>query len=211
VGALQTHTNQPAVQQESLPVSPSAVGDVLVLAVEAKFPNSASFTAATVTGGGVGTWQKALSYLTLDGYHGLELWWGVVTQTGASTVTVGYTSGSTSGTSESATSLDVQELRASTGAATMWAVDTRGLVDTGLASTNPVYPTLTPAAANEAYVGYLAIPGWVNNGSTPGVTYQTDARGNQVVYDASVSSTITPSTTSNSQTFASIGLLLRAG
>jgi hypothetical protein len=211
VGGLRTHTNQPALQQESISVSPAAVGDVLVLAVETKFPGTPSFTAASVTGGGVSSWRKALGYLTSDGYHGQELWWGVVTKTGAGTLTVGYTSGSTSGTSQSASSLDVQELAASTGATASWSLDGTGRLDTGVPSTSPAYPTLAPSSSKEAYVGYLAVPGSVSKGSTPGVVYQGDARGNQVAYATSVSATLTPTSTASSQTFASIGLLLRAG
>jgi hypothetical protein len=210
VGGLRTHTNQPALQQESISVSPAAVGDVLVLAVETKFPGTPSFTAASVTGGGVSSWRKALGYLTSDGYHGQELWWGVVTKAGAGTLTVGYTSGSTSATAESASSLDVQELAASTGATASWELDGTGRVDTGVPSTSPAYPTLTPSSSKEAYVGYLAVPGSVGKGSTPGVVYQGDARGNQVAYATSVSTTLAPTSTSNSQTFASIALLLRA-
>ena len=48
-----------------------AVGDLLALAVETKFPSpTPSFTATTVSGGGVTTWSKAVSYLTVDGFHG---------------------------------------------------------------------------------------------------------------------------------------------
>jgi hypothetical protein len=42
------------------------------------------------------------------------------------------------------------------------------------------------------------------------VVYQVDARGNQCAYDQSVSSTITPAASSGSQTFFSIGMLLKA-
>ncbi len=211
VGALYTHTNQPSHQQETISVSPAAAGDELAMAIETKFPSGVpSFTAAGVSGGGVTTWNKARSYLTIDGIHGQELWWGVVTTPGPSTITVSYTSGSTSGNSESATSLDVQEFRSSSGASTVWSLDVTGVVDTGVSTTAPDYPTLTPTSTNEAYFGYLAVPGSVSAGSTPGVVYQVDARGNQCAYDQSVSSTITPAASSSSQTFFSIGMLLKA-
>ena len=210
VGQLITHTNQPSLQQESVSVSPGAVGNVLTLAVETKFPGTASFAASGVTGGGVTSWHRANAFLTLDGYHGQELWWGTVVTAGPSTLTVTYSVGSTTGTSDSATSVDVQELSSSAGAATTWSLDGTGKVDTGVATTAPSYPTLTPSSTREAYIGYLAVPGWVFTGSTPGVVYQTDARGNQTVYNSSVSSTITPTTSCNSQTYAAIGMLLRA-
>jgi hypothetical protein len=92
----------------------------------------------------------------------------------------------------------------------VWAVDVTGKVDTGTASSTPSYPTLTPSSPGEAYFGYLAVPGSVSAGSTPGCVYQGDARGNQVVYDTSVSSTITPKASSSSQKFSSIGMLIKA-
>ena len=211
VGSEVDGTNQPSTAQETLSVSPSAKGDLLTLAIETKFPGTASFTVSGITGGGVATWNKAFAFLTLDGFHGQELWWGVVTSTGPSTLTVSFTSGSTTGTSESATSVDLQEFRSSSGASTVWSVDTTGKVDNGSSSTTLLYPTLTPSSTSELYFGYLAVPGSLSPGSTPGCVYQQDARGNQIVYDTSVSSTITPrATTSTAETWASIGVLFKA-
>jgi hypothetical protein len=82
---------------------------------------------------------------------------------------------------------------------------------TGASSTTVQYPTLTPSSTSELYFGYLAVPGWVSAGSTPGCVYQTGARGNRMVYDTAVSSTVTPTASSSSaQTWASIGMLLQA-
>ncbi len=211
VGSLVVHTYQPSRQQEAVSVSPVAAGDLLAMAIETKFPAGVtSFVASSVSGGGVATWHKAASSLTLDAVHGQELWWGVVATPGPSTITVTYTAGSTSGNSESATSLDVQEFQSSAGAAAVWSLDVTGIVDTGASTTSPSYPTLTPASANEVYFGYLAVPGSVGSGSTPGVVYQVDARGNQCVFNTSVSTSITPIASSGSQTFFSIGMLLKA-
>jgi IPT/TIG domain len=211
VGTLYTHTNQPSLSTETISVSPAAAGNVLALAIETKFPSGVpSFTASGVSGGGVTTWKKARSSLTIDGIHEQELWWGVVTTSGPSTITVSYTSGSTSGNAESATALDVQEFRSSSGTSTVWSLDVTGVVDTGVPTTVPNYPTLTPTSTNEAYFGYLAVPGFVSAGSTPGVVYQVDARGNQCAYAQSVSSMITPVASGSSQTFFSIGMLLKA-
>ncbi|MDQ1663501.1 MAG: hypothetical protein QOJ68_3481, partial [Blastococcus sp.] len=209
VGSLITHTNQPSLAQESVQVSPAA-GHVLAVAVETKFPGTASFTASTISGGGVNTWNRASAYLTVDGFHGQELWWGTVTSPGTSTLTVSYTGGATAGTSESASSIDVQEFASSAGTSTVWSVDKTGKVDDGTTATTLDYPTLTPSAPPEAYFGYLAVPGSVSPGNTSGVVYQSDARFNQVIYDVSVSGTITPTATSSAQTYSSIGMLLTA-
>lgn len=148
VGLLDSHTNQPSRKQEALSISP-APGDVLALAIETKFPGTAAFTASGVNGGGVATWTRASAYLTRDAFHGQELWWGVVTQPGANTITVDYTTASTSASPTSATSVSVQEFTASSGPSTTWSVDETGQADTGEKSTAPTYPTLTPTAKPE--------------------------------------------------------------
>ena len=210
VGTLVTHTNQPSMQQESVTVLSAAVGDVLAVAVETKFPGTPSFSVSGVAGGGVSTWHRALAFLTLDGFHGQELWWGPVTVAGSQPLTVSYTSGSTAGTNESATSVDVQQFSSSAGISTVWAADGTGKVDDGNIATTLNYPTLTPSSTPAAYFGYLAVPNSVSPGSSAGVVYQTDARYNQVVYDTAVTGTITPTARSSAQTYASIGMLLAA-
>jgi hypothetical protein len=212
VASLQMHTNEPSNPIETMTVVPAATGNLQVIAVETKFPGTAAFTVASVGGGGVTTWHKAAAYLTMDGFHGQELWWGVVTNAGASTLTVHYTAGAAAGTAASATSIDVQEFASTSGGATIWSLDATGSLDTGVASTTLSYPALTPSTTLELYFGYLAIPGSVpSGGSTPGVVYAIDSRGNWVAFDTSVSSPITPTIPSNApQTFSSIGLLMKA-
>ncbi|HEU5001560.1 MAG TPA: IPT/TIG domain-containing protein, partial [Actinomycetota bacterium] len=194
-------------EQTTLAVSPAAAGNVLMLAVETKFTSGPSFTVQSVTGGGVSRWSKASSYFTLDHIHGQELWWGVVTTAGSSTINVAY---SIPPSSSTATSLDLQEFSSSAGASTVWSVDATGKVDNGVASTTLRYPSLSPSSSSELYWGYLAVPGSLNAGATPGCSYQYDARSNQVVYCPSVSSTIAPTASSSSQTYSSIGMLVQA-
>jgi IPT/TIG domain len=211
VGSAVMDTTQPSGPQDTVAVSPAAPGNLLAMAIETKFPGSPSFTASSVTGGGVTTWHRAFSYLTADGFHGQELWWGVVTAAGPTSITVNYTSGAATG---AATSVDVAEFHSASGASTVWSLDVTGKVDTNTSSSTLSYPTLTPGSGPELYFGYLAVPGTLSAGSTPGVTYQTDLRGNQVADDPSVSSSITPTAVSQdtppTTTFASIGLLMRA-
>ena len=107
-------------------VAPGAVGDVLLLAIETKYPGTPAIAGTGVAGGGVSTWNKVLSYASRDGLHGQALWWGVVTSTGSKTLTASFNSAATKGNSASATSLDVQEFRSSRGAATVWSIDGSG-------------------------------------------------------------------------------------
>ena len=122
-----------------------------------------------------------------------------------------YTSGAATG---AATSVDIRQFQSSSGAATVWSLDTTGKLDSGVSSSTLSYPTLSPSSGPELYFGYLAVPGTLSAGSTPGVVYQTDPRGNQVAYDASVSSSITPTAVSQdsppSTTFTSSAFLMRA-
>ncbi|HEU5002286.1 MAG TPA: IPT/TIG domain-containing protein, partial [Actinomycetota bacterium] len=196
----------------SLSISPSAVGNVLMLAIEDKFTSGPSFMASTVTGGGVTTWNRATSYFTADGIHAQELWWGVVTQAGAATITVTFTRPNAG--ASTLDSLDEQEFSSSAGASTAWSVDTTGKVDSGSNSASTLlYPTLSPSATQELYWGYLAVNGSLQSGSTSGCTYQFDARDNQVVYCLPVSSAIgptAPSASPASQPYASIALLVKA-
>jgi hypothetical protein len=213
VGTLYTHTNQPSLSTETISVSPVAAGNVLAMVIETKFPSGVpSFTASGASGGGVTTWKKARSSLTIDGIHGQELWWGVVTTSGPSTITVSYTSGSTSGNAESATALDVQEFRSSSGTSTVWSADGTNVVDPGFTqSTAPVFPTLTPPRPNDVYFGYLAVYDFVTPVPVTGVVFQGDLRGNWTAYDASVPlAGITPTTSGGSQTYFSIAMLLSA-
>ena len=67
----------------ALTVAPFNVGDLLVLAFWA---NGGPVTA--VSGGGVSKWTCASSYYDTTGSAYLGIWWGVVTGTGTSTITV---------------------------------------------------------------------------------------------------------------------------
>lgn len=214
VGSMVSHNNQPCALTEAVPVSPTAIGDVLAVATETKYTGQTPFVVTGLSGGGVTVWNKADGYASIDAAHGTELWWGVITATGSQTLTVSYNPNSaTRGDSTSATSVDVQQFHSTTGAATAWSVDATGRVDPNTNGTNPPYPTLTPTAGNtDCYWGYLAITGSVSAGSTSGCVYQTDIRGNQTVYNTAVSASITPvSASGTSQKYFSIGMLLAAG
>ncbi len=70
----------------TLAVSPKALGDLLVVLVKV---DSGTAKATSVSGGGVGSWSLATTYA---GYanHQFSIWTGVVTSTGAATITVGF-------------------------------------------------------------------------------------------------------------------------
>ena len=130
----------------TLSVSPSAVGNVLVLGIANN--GAASAAVSGVTGGGVTTWAKAEGHL-YSGYGDIELWFGAITATGPASISVagmGLTGSQI---------LACQEFTA--GGPATWAVDVAGYIaETALSSpASGNYPSLTPAASGELYVGFL--------------------------------------------------------
>ncbi len=68
-------------------ISPQRVGDLVVLSMQV---HTTSVSINTVSGGNVSNWTPAESYNgTTDPLH-FEVWWGVVTSTGSSKVTITY-------------------------------------------------------------------------------------------------------------------------
>ena len=89
------------VSSAALSVSPTALGDVLVLfAGSVGYHNTAHTDLSTndqpvssVSGGGVTTWNKLVAQ-GVGTNHGTdsEVWWGVITSTGSQTITVDWAS-----------------------------------------------------------------------------------------------------------------------
>jgi hypothetical protein len=182
----------------TLGVSPANVGDLVVLFVAPQKSN----TVNTVSGGGVSAWSKITS--TING-TGMEMWRGVVTSTGASTISVSLSGAS--GNNELAA------MEYTTGSATgSWVVDTSNTLYNSTSSTTVTYPNLTPQSTKDLYVGYAAGTSTMSGGSTSGFTYlagsQTTTRG---LYNTSVSTTIQPTATQSiSGTSVTAGALIAA-
>ena len=108
----------------TLSVSPQHVGDLVALSVRV---SSSSISVSSISGGGVSTWtrQREGPY---SGYGGndFEIWTGVVSSTGSSTVTVSF-SGSVA---SDGVELTGQEFSAASGSSTTWGLDTGAGVST---------------------------------------------------------------------------------
>ncbi len=168
----------------TLAVSPKALGDLLVVLVKV---DSGSAKATSVSGGGVASWSLATTYA---GYanHQFSIWTGVVTSTGAATVTVGF-SASVSGIE---VGLEGQEFSSALGTSTVWGVDNGGGISNASGSTT-TFAALTPAGTGELYIGFNSVSNAnASAGSTPGFTYAVTPDGDIVAYDPSVSSTVQP-------------------
>lgn len=182
----------------TLNVSPANLGDLMILFVAPQKSN----TVNTVTGGGVTTWSKITS--TING-TGMEMWRGVVTSTGAKTISVSLSGAS--GNNELAA------MEYTTGSATgSWVVDTSNTQYNSTASTTVTYPNLTPQSTKDLYVGYAAGSSTMSAGSTTGFTYLTGSQTTtQGLYNTAVSAGIQPTATqSTSGTSVTAGALIAA-
>jgi hypothetical protein len=71
-----------------LPVTSQGVGDLVVVVAHSKDPSS---SVTSVSGGGVGTWHKAVQYQAASGdTSDNELWWGVVSNPGTAAVSFAW-------------------------------------------------------------------------------------------------------------------------
>jgi len=182
VGTL-AQTNSDLVET-TLAVSPTAVGNVLLLAVRVF---SGAETVTSVSGGGVTTWT-CIAGPEVDTYPGAnsnrEIWLGRVTATGSATITVAY-----SATPSVLTELMAQEFSSTLGASASWAlVGTEWDLLNSASTTAPLFPSLTASTSGQLYFGHMTFEQTGANGSTSGFVY-VDAPhgGNKVAYNTNVS------------------------
>jgi len=207
VGTLVTAVGTPA--QATLTVSPAALGNLLCLAAETKFTAGQNYFVTGVSGGGVAEWTRRVQLLPdAQAVHEITIWTGIVSAPGAGlTLTATYSNPGTV-----STTLNCHEFQPLAGSNTTWAFDV-GATASNAASTSPPYPSLTPTVpyTSELYFGFIQWPGSGSGGGTPGCIYQTDANGNQCVYNTGVSATIQPLASSASQVSSTAAVLMRAG
>ncbi|HLM95484.1 MAG TPA: hypothetical protein VK283_04165, partial [Acidimicrobiales bacterium] len=86
VGALATNTGT-GPPPTTLADNPQHVGDVMVVTAE---PGAATPTLASVSGGGVTTWNKGAQFAGTTEPRDVEIWYGTVTATGAATITFNW-------------------------------------------------------------------------------------------------------------------------
>jgi hypothetical protein len=149
--------------------------------------NSSNYVTA-LSGGGVTTWHS-LTKLSSSSVGGTaQLWWGVVTSTGAGTLTVTYAS--SIGTTY--VTVDAQEF--SCPGAT-WSLDQQQTITDSSSSTSVPYPSITGSGGLEVYAGYAvnyASSSAASSGTPSGFVFTEDADGTQFVYGMNVSGTSAP-------------------
>ena len=167
----------------TLAVSPKTVGDVMVVGIMGQ-----TLSVSSISGGGVTTWKKGTQFQGAVG-NDVEIWYGTVTATGASTITFTWSATPSGGIEYSA-----QEYTAGLGSSTVWAADKTGTLN-GASSTSVPFPSLTPTGSGELYVGYAVLDNTASAGSTTGFTYDVTSDENAFVYDTNVSGTVAPTAT----------------
>ncbi len=199
VGALAAGTGT------TLSDSPQTTGDLMVLTVTTV--NSTPPTVTSVSGGGVSDWSLAKratdsSYADVDE----EVWTGVVTTTGAGTITVAL-----SGYAD-ADDLMAQEFSAGAGAT--WALDTSGAATRTGSPWD--YPSLTASGTGELYYGVAVAnnDSTESGGGTSGFTYLQSGQvlNDMLAYDTDASGTVEPAgTTANNYSYEdTLGVLISA-
>lgn len=189
----------------TLSVSPTTVGDVLVLATNL---TSTSLSVSSVSGGGVATWLQAASPFVGSGST-VGMWMGTVTTAGSSTITI---TGSAS-LASTTTRLIAQQFTSTLGSATQWAVAVVSAGVTNLSSTTITFPSITPDGTNQVYVGYAESANTAStSGATSGYTVKLDNGNNPLIYGPNVATIQSPTALQSPTGVSSaVAFLLTAG
>jgi hypothetical protein len=186
---------------KTLAVSPTAIGDVLVVPIIILTATPVS----GVSGGGVTTWNKGAQADPIAG--DAEIWWGVTTTTGSSTITIAGTF-----TAGNVRVIGCQQFTG--GAGVTWSQDGAGA---GSSSTTPAssgnYPSVVPSNAGELYVGVADLTGGTPGGSSTGFLYFSGSAGgfesgSQFVYNLSAPNPSSPPWTQASAIWCAVSVLL---
>jgi IPT/TIG domain len=159
----------------SIMINPEKVGDLVVLSMQL---HTTGISITGITGGNVGNWQRALTY-TNTGTDTLyyEVWWGVATSTGPSTVSIAYSAD----VSQWAIELIADSF--TTASTLPWAVVTSG-GSSNPSSTTASWPALTSNnLADQLYWGASEEESNATSSPTPGFTSDLTSHGNCFVYD----------------------------
>jgi hypothetical protein len=186
----------------TLNVVPVTAGDLLVLGFQTA--DSTTFSSA-VSGGGVTTWHNATGYRdTPDSNTQDEIWWGVITATGAATITVTNTG--------------------ITGWGRLWAREFTGLPSWALLAASPAAPATGSASGSGLTVNYPSLSGnglyvgqgdsifgTMTGGSTSGFTYDNNNNNQEDAWNPAAVNAAPVSAQSNTGGYITIAALFGLG
>ncbi len=197
----------PGSNISSLADSPVSKGDVIVVSTEI---TASGVTVNTVANGGVTTWNLVEASPITGSTKRVEMWMGVVTTTGAGTISLTFTGSGNPGVNEITA---IEYTAANITAGSNWNVITAG-ANTGSSTATITYPTLTTQGNNELYVGYGQTTGTGSAGSSTGFSYIVTNNNNVLTYDASLANATAYTPTANttaSSSFNAIAAIIAAG
>ena len=180
--------------QNTLAVSPVNLYDLMVCEVQ-----NTSSVASALSGGGVTTWHQIGTHATAPNLAVLSMWWGIVTTTGAGTITVTQTG--------TGLSIVCTEFATSSGTGQTWSVVTSATNGTGIA-TSGNYASVSPTGSGQLYIGALYSAG-NTGGSQTGFVYYNTAGGTQVVYNLTPPTPSAPPWTATSGYWATFSTLMQ--
>ncbi|WP_027947223.1 hypothetical protein [Amycolatopsis taiwanensis] len=157
----------------SLTVTPTAVGNAIILAVDVL----SDYISSTQVTGGNCTWTRLYGPVIDDVPILYDLWLGVATSTGPATVQLGF-SGNVGGIWVETVA---SQFRSSRGPAASWTLDTATL-QLNADSTEVPFPALTPAGPGELYWGYAVVDNTGEPGDSAGWTFQLADTNNIVAF-----------------------------
>lgn len=155
-------------------LTPGGVGDLILIEVIAI---DGTFLASTLTSTNV-TWAPMATFTGTNNSWGATLFMGTVTAASTATVTLAW-----DGSASTTFRIAGQEFSSTVGS---WALDVQGTIDSLFGTS--FWAQLSPTQAGELYFGYAINSATASAGSTPGFTYEIDAHGNGVAYNAACTS-----------------------
>ena len=188
-------------------VSPTATGDILAVTVAATSQPSG----IALSGGGVTTWTNATDYFDTTDTCYVSIWFGVVTATGAATISV-------AGIGAGGSAIWAQQFNESN-ATWAWSVASASNApgSSGPATGSGLtvaYPTLTAAGAGDSlYMGTcFSIFGQTAGGVTSGFTYaHAGTTAHEAMFNPAFAGTVTPgSTQTNTGNYDNVAAIINA-
>ncbi len=169
-----------SIGNSSIAIDPQHVGDLVVLSMQV---HTTAISIASVSDVNVGDWQPAIKYPN-SGTDTLyfEVWWGVVTGTGPSTININYSG------SVASDSIELIVDSFTSGSQLPWSQVTQGGASGGVSNTAQ-WPSLTSGsnAAAQLYWGASEEETAATPGSTPGFSYGLTGESNCFLYNGALS------------------------
>jgi len=204
VGTDRKSSFNSGVTVNSLTFTSLNVGD-LVVAIVGGGDGTAPATASAVGSPGTTGWQLVAGPCydaTFGG--GAAIWMGTVVTPGADTLSVTWA------THFHTSYIGISQFTPTvTSTPPAWVIDKIGGPTVGATGTTLTWPSLTPTGTGELYYGVCGQGGTPSGGATAGFTYGTDSGTNQYLYNPSVSTVATPTSTQSSGTWTVLAALIR--